>query len=368
MTWSDRRLLDLFGIDHPIIQAPMAGFTPPAMVVAVSEAGGLGSLGSAAATPDGLRADLQVVRQATGRAYNANFFVHPEPKRDAQGESRWHERLAPYYREFGLSPPAQMGAGEAGPIIQPFNAALCDVVLQFKPSVVSFHFGLPAPSLTKRLQDAGIVIVGSATTAEEARWLEAHGANAVIAQGAEAGGHRGMFLGDDIACQAGTMALVPQVVDAVKIPVIAAGGIGDGRGIAAALALGAAGVQMGTAFLLTSEARTPPLLRAALKEAHDGSTALTNLFTGRPARAIVNRYVREAGPMSSDAPAFPLAANAAQPLRVAAEAKGSAEFTPLWSGQAASLAREMPAGQLIATLAKETEAVLFRTAGLQARS
>jgi nitronate monooxygenase len=363
MTWSDRRLLDLFGIDHPIIQAPMAGFTPPAMVVAVSEAGGLGSLGSAAARADSLRTDLQIVRQGTGRAYNVNFFVHAEPKRDAEGESRWHERLAPYYREFGLSPP-----GQAAPVIEPFDAALCDVVLEFKPRVVSFHFGLPAPSLTQRLKDAGIVIVSSATTAQEARWLEVHGADAVIAQGAEAGGHRGMFLVDDIACQAGTMALVPQVVDAVKIPVIAAGGIGDGRGIAAALALGAAGVQMGTAFLLTPEARTPPVLRAALKQAHDGSTALTNLFTGRPARAIVNRYVREVGPISSDAPSFPMAANAAQPLRVAAEARGSSEFTPLWSGQAASLAREMPAGQLIATLVEETEAVLCRTAGLQARS
>ena len=356
MTWFDRRLLELFGIDHPIIQAPMAGFTPPAMAIAVSEAGGLGSLGSAAATPDSLRADLQILRQGTGRAHNVNFFVHADPVPDSERERRWRETLSRYYREFGLNPP---DAG--GPMIRPFNAALCDILLEFKPKVASFHFGLPEPALVRRLKDASIVVISSATTVAEARWLEDHGVDAVIAQGFEAGGHRGMFLVDDIARQAGTMALVPQVVDAVKIPVIAAGGIGDGRGIAAALALGAAGVQMGTAFLLTAEVRTPPLHRAAIRQANDNSTTLTNLFTGRPARAIVNRYVREAGPMSGDAPPFPLAAGAAQPLRAAAEAKGSAEFTALWSGQAATLAREMPAGELVATLVEETEAVLRRT-------
>ncbi|MBV8190560.1 MAG: nitronate monooxygenase [Alphaproteobacteria bacterium] len=355
MNWPDRRLLDLFAIDHPIIQAPMAGVAPPAMAIAVSEAGGLGSLGSATATPDSLRADLQVLRQGTGRAYNVNFFVHEDPETDAERESRWRACLSSYYREFGLAPPAP-----SGPTIRPFNAALCDVVLELRPKVVSFHFGLPDAALTQRLKDVGIVLVGCATTVKEARWLEAHGADAVIAQGAEAGGHRGMFLADQIACQTGTMALVPQVADAVKIPVIAAGGIGDGRGIVAAMALGAAGVQMGTAFLLTPEARTAPLHRAALKEADDDSTALTNLFTGRPARAIVNRYVREVGPISSDAPPFPLAMGAAHPLRVAAEAKGSADFTPLWSGQAASLTRELPAGELVATLVAETEAVLAR--------
>jgi nitronate monooxygenase len=213
------------------------------------------------------------------------------------------------------------------------------------------------------LKNDGIAIISSATTVEEARWLEAQGVDAVIAQGADAGGHRGMFLTDDIACQAGTMALVPQVVDAVKVPVIAAGGIGDGRGIAAALALGAAGVQMGTAFLLTPEARTSAPHRAALKQANDNSTTLTNLFTGRPARAITNRYIREVGPISADAPAFPLAAGALQPLRTAVEAKGSTDFMPLWSGQAPSLAREMPAGELIAALVDQTEAALRRAWG-----
>jgi nitronate monooxygenase len=242
----------------------------------------------------------------------------------------------------------------------PFDAALCDVVLEFKPKVASFHFGLPDAALVKRLKAEKIVVVSSATTVEEARWLEAHGCDAVIAQGSEAGGHRGMFLTDDVASQAGTMALVPQVVDAVKVPVIAAGGIGDGRGVAAALALGAAGAQIGTAFLLTPEAKTVALHRAALKAARDDSTTLTNLFTGRPARGIINRFIREIGPLSADAPAFPLAAGAAYPLRAAAEAKGSTDFMPLWSGQAPSLAREMPSGELIAALVSETEAAMRR--------
>jgi nitronate monooxygenase len=314
---------------------------------------------AAVATPESLRAELQIVRQATGRPFSVNFFTHLQPESDAARESRWRQRLAPYYREFGLAP----DAGSGGPARGPFSAALCDLVLEFKPKVASFHFGLPDAALLNRLKAENIVVISSATTAEEARWLEARGVDAVIAQGLEAGGHRGMFLVGDIARQAGTMALVPQVVDAVKIPVIAAGGIGDGRGIAAALALGAAGVQMGTAFLLTPEARTSALHRAALKQAGDNSTTLTNLFTGRPARAIVNRYIREVGPISADAPAFPLAAGAAQPLRAAAEAKGSADFMPLWSGQAPSLVREMPAGELIAALVSETEAALSRARG-----
>ena len=232
------------------------------------------------------------------------------------------------------------------------NSVLC--------ATVSFHFGMPDGRLLKRVKDAGLLVTSSATSAEEARWLEDHGCDVVIAQGNEAGGHRGMFLNDDIARQAGTMALVPQVVDAVKVPVIAAGGIGDGRGIVAALALGAAGVQIGTAFLLTPEAKTSALHRTALKQAHDNSTTLTNVFTGRPARGIVNRYVREVGPMSPHAPQFPLAAGASQPMRAAGEAKGSADFTPLWSGQAPTFAREMPTADLIEALVKETEAVMTR--------
>jgi nitronate monooxygenase len=359
MKWPDRRLLDLFGCDHPIVQAPMAGVTSPAMAISASQAGGLGSIAGAMLTPETLRTEFQIVKQGTSRPINANFFVHQPPSADPMREAAWAQRLAPYYRELGLSGDAASG----GAVRAPFNAALCDVVLEFRPRVISFHFGLPDDGLVKRLKAAGIVVISSATTVAEARWLEARGVDAVIAQGAEAGGHRGMFLVDDIARQAGTMALVPQVVDAVKVPVIAAGGIGDGRGIAAALALGAAGAQLGTAFMLTPEAKTAPLHRAALKEADDNSTTLTNIFTGRPARGIVNRYIREVGPMSADAPQFPLAAGAAQPLRAAAEAKGSIDFTPLWSGQAPSLAREMPAGELVGALVREADQAVRRVQG-----
>jgi nitronate monooxygenase len=357
MKWQDRRLLDLFGIEHPILQAPMAGVTTPQMAIATSEAGGLGSIAGAMLTPEGTRQEIQMVKQGTGRPFNVNFFVNKPPVRDAARDVRWRQRLAPYYGELGVALDAK-GASRAA-----FDASFCDLLLEFMPKVASFHFGLPDRALVKRLKAAKILVISSATTAEEARWLEGEGADAVIAQGAEAGGHRGMFLVDDISRQAGTMALVPQVVDAVKVPVIAAGGIGDGRGIAAALALGAAGAQIGTAFMLTPEAKTTVLHRAALKQANDNSTVLTNVFTGRPARGIVNRFIREIGPMSADAPAFPLAAEATQPLRAPAEAKGSTDFTSLWSGQAPTLARELPSAEVMAALVKETDAALKRTRG-----
>ncbi len=356
MKWQDRRLLDLIGIDHPIVQAPMAGASSTQMAIAVSQVGGLGSVAAAMLTPDGLRTELQIAQQATNRSINVNFFVHRPAADDPAREAAWRKRLASYYRELGIA----TGAGSNAPTRAPFSAAMCDVVLACKPKVVSFHFGMPDPGLVKRVKDARIVVISSATTAEEARWLEANGCDAIIAQGNEAGGHRGMFLTDDIARQAGTMALVPQVVDAVRVPVIAAGGIGDGRGIAAALALGAAGVQIGTAFLLAPESKVSPMHRAALKQANDNSTTLTNIFTGRPARGIVNRYIAEVGPMSPDAPAFPLAAGAAQPLRTAAEARGTTDFTPLWSGQAPTLAREMASADLLAKLVEETEVAVGR--------
>jgi nitronate monooxygenase len=357
MNWQDRRLLDLFGIEHPILQAPMAGVTSPQLCIAAAEAGALGSVAGAMLTVDGLRQEIQVVKQATGRPFNVNFFVHKPPKPDADRDARWRQRLAAFYAELGVPADAKGGSRAA------FDATACDLLLEFKPKVASFHFGLPDRALVQKLKAAKILVISSATTAEEARWLESEGVDAVIAQGNEAGGHRGMFLTDDIARQPGTMALVPQVVDAVKVPVIAAGGIGDGRGIAAALALGAAGVQIGTAFMLTPEAKTAPMHRAALKQANDNSTTLTNVFTGRPARGIVNRIIREVGPMSADAPAFPLAAEATQPLRGPAEAKGSTDFTPLWSGQAPTLAREMPAGELVKRMVGETEAALKRARG-----
>jgi nitronate monooxygenase len=217
--------------------------------------------------------------------------------------------------------------------------------------VVSFHFGLPSADLAARVRSWGSKILSSATTVEEALWLESQGVDVIIAQGVEAGGHRGMFLSDDLTTQMGTFALLPQVVKAVRIPVIAAGGIADAGGVAAALAQGAAGVQIGTAYLLCPEATTSLLHRAALKGPTARHTALTNLFTGRPARGIVNRLMRELGPMSAGVPDFPLATNAIAPLRAAAESRGSSDFSPLWSGQNASGCKEVPAAQLTRELA-----------------
>jgi nitronate monooxygenase len=347
--WTDRRILDLFGIDSPIIQAPMAGASSPDMVIAVSEAGGLGSLGCAMHGPEQLRADLGIIGQRTSRPINVNFFCHGAPEPNAGREAAWRKQLAPYYAEFGLD----AAAIPVGALRAPFNQAMCDVVAEFKPPVVSFHFGLPERRLMERVRQTGAKIISSATSVAEARWLEAQGCDAVIAQGYEAGGHRGMFLSSDIAGQTGTMALVPQVVDAVGVPVIAAGGIADGRGIVAALALGAAAVQIGTAYLFCPESMVTPLHRAALKSALDDDTVLTNVFTGRPARGIANRFIREVGPISPQAPQFPLTANAAAPLRAAAEARGSSDFSALWSGQAVALGRELGAGELTLQLAAD---------------
>ena len=343
--WRDRRLLDLFGIEHPIVQAPMAGAQGSALAIAVSEAGGLGSLPCALLSAEQARTELQIIRQRTGMPFNLNFFCHEPPDPDPARDAQWVALLAAYRAELGVER-ATMPGGRA-----PFDETMCALVEEFRPAVVSFHFGLPERRLLDRVRGAGSRIIASATTVAEARWLEDHGVDAVIAQGAEAGGHRGIFLSQDIVSQPGTFALVPQVADAVRVPVIAAGGIGDARGIVAALALGAAGVQIGTAYLLTPEATISPIHRAALKEAREDQTVLTNVFTGRPARGIVNRAVHEIGPISDMAPSFPNAASAMLPLRLKAEAAGSREFTPLWSGQAPRFAREMPAGELTRALA-----------------
>ena len=338
--WPDRRLLDLLGIDLPIVQAPMAGATDAAMAIAVSEAGGLGSLPCALLTPARARAEIGVIRQRTSRPLNVNFFCHSTPHPDVGREAAWKSRFERYYAELALD----ASASAPVPNWAPFGDAMCDVVEEFKPEVVSFHFGLPEPRLLGRVQALGCKVLSSATTVDEARWLADHGCDAVIAQGYEAGGHRGMFLTDAVASQPGTMALIPQVVDAVDVPILAAGGIADGRGIAAAFALGAVGVQIGTAYLLTSESTISGLHRAALAGARDDETVLTNVFTGRPARGLVNRIVREVGPMSPDAPAFPTAGGAMAPIRAVAEAGGSSDFSPLWAGQTASLSR--PGGAL----------------------
>jgi nitronate monooxygenase len=340
-------LQSLLGIELPIIQSPMAGVQRSALAAAVSNAGGLGSLPCAMLVPDEMRTELAALKAQTANPFNVNFFCHAPPQADAAREAQWRGKLATYFEEFGVD----AGAIPTGPLRAPFGPEAAEVVSEFRPAVVSFHFGLPSPALLRRVRDCGAKILASATTVPEARWLEAHGADAIIAQGLEAGGHRGMFLSDDLTTQAGTFALLPQIVRAVKLPVIAAGGIADAKGVAAARALGASGVQAGTVYLLCPEAATSAAHRAALKSDAAWHTALTNVFTGRPARAIVNRLVRELGPISSAAPAFPLAMYAIGPLRSKAEKKGSGDFTPLWSGQNPSGCREVPAAELTRALA-----------------
>lgn len=326
----------------PIIQAPMAGVQGPALAIAVCEAAGLGSLPCAMLTAVQLREQVAQVRAATNGPLNLNFFTHRPPAPDAAAEQKWRASLAGYYAEFGLDPVSIPAGGGRNP----FDADFCAVVEDVKPAVVSFHFGLPDAALLDRVKKAGALVLSSATTVAEARWLEEHGADAVIAQGNEAGGHRGMFLTSDTDAQPGLFALLPQVRDAVRVPVIAAGGIADARGIRAAFALGADAVQIGTAYLRTPQATTSALHRAALAQARDDQTRLTNLFTGRPARGLLNRLMREQGPLSAAAPAFPTATTAVTPLRAAAEKAGSGDFSPLWAGQAAALAREVDAGAL----------------------
>lgn len=340
-------LQQLLGIELPIIQAPMAGVQGHALAVAVSNAGGLGSLPCAMLGLDALRHELAAIRAQTSKPFNVNFFCHAPPVPNAAREAAWRAALAPYYQEHGMDAEGI----PAGPGRTPFSSEAADVLGEFRPAVVSFHFGLPSAELLARVRAWGSKILSSATTVDEARWLEAQGVDAVIAQGLEAGGHRGIFLTDDLTSQVGTMALVPQLVRAVKLPVIAAGGIADASGVAAAMALGAAGVQIGTAYLLCPEATTSAVHRAALKSEAARHTALTNLFTGRPARGIINRIIRELGPISAAAPAFPLATAAIAPLRAKAESLGSGDFSPLWSGQNASGCKEIAAAQLTRELA-----------------
>jgi len=340
-------LQKLLEIDLPIIQAPMAGVQGSTLAVAVSNAGGLGSLPCAMLSLDALRKELVTIKEQTTKPVNVNFFCHAQPESNTEQEAIWRGTLSPYFEEYGID----ASAVPPGPSRLPFGNEAADVLADFRPSVVSFHFGLPSEALLARVRSWGAKVLSSATTVDEARWLEAHEVDAIIAQGIEAGGHRGSFLSEDLTLQLGTFALVPQIVDAVKIPVIAAGGIADSKGFAAAIALGAAGVQVGTAYLLCPEATTSAVHRAALKSEAARVTALTNVFTGRAARGIVNRVMRELGPMTPVAPPFPLAASAIAPLRARAETQGSGDFSPLWAGQNVSGCREVPAADLTRELA-----------------
>jgi nitronate monooxygenase len=336
----------MFGFRIPVIQAPMAGVQDSTLTIAVSEAGGLGSLPAAMLGPEKLRDELQKISAATSNPYNVNFFCHSPATPDPKREAHWREQLAPYYAEFGLD----VLSVPKGPFRAPFGAEAAAVLAEFCPPVVSFHFGLPEPELLQQVKAMGSKVISSATTVAEARWLADRGVDAIIAQGLEAGGHRGMFLSSDISTQVGTFALLPQIVSAIDLPVIAAGGIADAQGVKAALALGASAVQLGTAFLLCTEVKTSPVHRAALASSAAGTTALTNVFSGKPARSIVNRVMREQGPMTKDAPVFPTAGTALGPLKAEAEANGSGDFSSLWAGQNVSGCREVPAAEILAGL------------------
>ena len=346
--WPDERWRALLSIEYPIIQAPMAGAGGVALAAAVCRAGGLGSLPCAALDAASVSAQVAQVRQQSAGPINLNFFCHLSKAANKSELQIWQQRLALYYAQYNLVPNPVDGATARAP----FDERMCEVVESTQPEVVSFHFGLPAQPLLQRVQDTGAKIISSATTVTEARWLEDHGCDAIIAQGYEAGGHRGMFLQTNITTQPGTFALLPQVVDAVTVPVIAAGGIADARGIAAAFVLGAAGVQIGTAYLFTPQALISPLHRQALQQATDDSTALTNVFSGKPARGIVNRLMREVGPIAEECPSFPSAGAALASLKQAAEAEGKTDFTSLWSGQAAALCKTEDATRLTRKLAE----------------
>ncbi len=347
--WPDRRLLDLLNLEIPIIQAPMAGSDSIALARAVSSTGALGSIACALLGPDEIRETVHRFRYELNRTLNLNFFCHTMEPPDAAAIERWKTFLKPHYDRRGLD----IDHVQESRLRRPFNEEICRVLEEVRPEIVSFHFGLPEPELVERLKKYGIKILSSATTVREAKWLESRGCDAIIAQGLEAGGHRGMFLETNVASQLGLFALLPQVRDAVSVPVIAAGGIADARGMIAALALGASGVQLGTAYLFCPEANVSPIYRQALGSTGDKGTALTNLFSGRPARGIVNRFLEESGPMSDLAPAFPYAATLVAPLRIASEKAGSTDYMQMWAGEAAGLARSMPADELTKKLAED---------------
>ena len=341
-------LKNFLGVELPIIQAPMAGVQDSALAVAVSSAGGLGSLPCAMLSCDALRAELAAIKVQTDKPVNVNFFCHTPPELNTERESKWRSILHPYFAEYGIiADDLPKGSG-----LEPFSHQMADVLEEFKPKIVSFHFGLPSSDLMGRVKGWQSKILVSATNIAEAQWLEAQGVDGIIAQGLEAGGHRGMFLSNDLTNQAGTFALLPQIIQKVKVPVIAAGGIADAQGVAAALSLGAAAVQVGTAYLLCPETKTSQIHRSALKSEAAHHTAITNIFTGRLARSIVNRSIREIGPVNADVPAFPLASAAITKLRQQAESRGLDDFSSLWCGQNASGCKEIPAVELTRRLAE----------------
>ena len=336
-----------FGLPLPILQAPMAGAQDHVLALAVARAGGLGAIPAAMLSPAALRTELAAFRAGSTAPLNVNFFCHTPPAPDTAAQARWMGALQPHFQAWAVEP----AAIDNGPGRLPFADDAADLLAEFKPEVVSFHFGLPAPRLLDKVRTWGAKVIASATTVDEARWLQDHGADAIIVQGLEAGGHRGHFLDHDLTRQAGLFALLPLVARTVSVPVIAAGGVSTPQAVAAARALGAHAVQVGTAYLLSPEATTREVHRQALQGPHSHHTALTRLLTGRPARGIWNQLMHDLGPLADVAPAFPLATAALAPLRAAAEQQGRSDFSPLWAGQGAPHCQALPAADITRQLA-----------------
>lgn len=361
--WPNARITELLEIEHPIILSPMSLIGSPELAASVCNAGGLGSIGCAMLSPEAATDEVRTLRRLTDKPFSLNFFCHTAMDLDPVVAGMWLEQMLPYYREFGIE--ADRDAPRL--VVHSFSEEMCRLVEDVRPAVVSFHFGLPMQDFVSRIKASGSLIMSSATSVEEAVWLEEFGADIIVAQGIEAGGHRGSFLAADvdnaILSQLGTFALVPQIADAVNVPVVAAGGIADGRGIAAAFALGAAGVQLGTAYLPCPETRISPLYREALRTSRSGRTVLTNVFTGRPARVFANRLVEDAGPISKLAPAFPHAMYATAKLATETQKKGLADFSPFWAGQASPLGRELPGKALTFELVEEARQCFLNLSG-----
>ncbi len=334
------------GLRYPLIQAPMAGVSDVQLAAAICELGGLGSLPCAFLNDEQTTKQVRQLRAVSNAPFNLNFFCHAVPAPDDNIQQRWREALAPFYEEWDV----QAADAPAGPVRRSFSADQAELVTALKPAVVSFHFGLPAAELLDAVKATGALVLSSANTVDEALWLEAHGTDAVIAQGIEAGGHRGMFLRDTLDDQLPTMELLSEILDAVSLPVIAAGGIGDRASVRAALDVGADAVQVGTALMLCPECNTSELHRRALSEAPARGTVVTNVYSGRPARSIATALTDRLGPISALAPPFPAASQALAPLRAAAEAAGEFDFTPVWSGTRPETCREAPVAELVSDL------------------
>ncbi|KXI23588.1 NAD(P)H-dependent flavin oxidoreductase [Photobacterium sanguinicancri] len=341
---------ELLGTDLPIIQAPMAGVQDSTLAIAVSEAGGLGSLPCGMLSTEKIIREIELIKASTRNPCNLNFFCHEPRSYDENRQAIWRNTLKPYFTELGAKTDLSAGSNRV-----PFSHDIADAIEPFSPEFISFHFGLPDKDLLQRVKSWGTKVVSSATTVEEAIWLESRGVHGIIAQGLEAGGHRGMFLSNKISTQIGLVSLVSQVVNRVNVPVIAAGGISDSKGVNACLQLGASAVQIGTSYLLCTEAKTSEIHKQALTSDKSSHTAVTNIFSGKPARGIVNRVMDELGYMSAFVPEFPFASIEMSQLRHRAEKLGMDGFSPLWCGQNTQGCKEISAKALTVQLAGKRE-------------